>query len=146
MKQYIYILVLVVSASFSLNAQTEFKASISKDAVLTGEPFKLEYKINQNFDSFTLPEFASFVILSGPSTSMQQSVNITNGEMVKTVSVTYTYFIKAVTFGTQTIQPAEIEIAGEFLYSNPVDVIVIEGNYQSPNKDKGKNIKGTSRL
>ena len=90
MKNILFIL--IVSASFSLNAQVEFKASISKDAVLTGEPFRLEYKINQNFDNFTLPEFEHFEILSGPSTSMQQSVNITNGEMVKTVSVTYTYF------------------------------------------------------
>lgn len=144
MKNILFIL--IVSASFSLNAQVEFKASISKDAVLTGEPFRLEYKINQNFDNFTLPEFEHFEILSGPSTSMQQSVNITNGEMVKTVSVTYTYFIKAVTSGTQTIQPAEIEIADEFFYSNPVDVIVIEGNYQNPNENKGKDIKGTSRL
>ena len=142
-----YILfIIIISASFLSFSQVEFKASISKDAVLTGEPFRLEYKINQNFDNFTLPEFENFTILSGPSTSLQQSVNITNGEMVKTVSVTYTYFLKAITSGTQTIQPAEIEIAGEFFYSNPVDVIVIEGNYQNPNENKGKDIKGTSRL
>jgi len=144
MKNILFIL--IISASFSLNAQVEFKASISKDAVLTGEPFRLEYKVNQNFDNFTLTEFENFEILSGPSTSMQQSVNITNGEMVKTVSVSYTYFVKAITSGTQTIQPAEIEIDGEFFYSNPVDVIVIEGNYHNPKEDKGKNIKGTSRL
>ncbi len=142
-----YILfIIIIGASFSSFSQVEFKASVSKDAVMTGEPFKLEYKINQNFDNFTLPEFEHFEVLSGPSTSMQQSVNITNGEMVKTVSVTYTYFLKAITSGTQTIQPAEIEIAGEFFYSNPVDVIVIEGNYQNPNENKGKDIKGTSRL
>ena len=107
-------------AVFSSYAQVEFKASISKDAVMKGEPFKLEYKMNQNFDNFTLPEFEHFVVISGPSTSMQQSVNITNGEMVKTVSVTYTYFVKAITSGTMTIQPAEIEIVGEVYYSNSV--------------------------
>ena len=142
-----YILfIIIIGASFSSFSQVEFKASVSKDAVMTGEPFKLEYKINQNFENFTLPEFEHFEILSGPSTSMQQSVNITNGEMVKTVSVTYTYFVKAITSGTQTIQPAEIEIEGEFFYSNSVEVLVIEGNYQNPKEDKGKDIKGTSRL
>ncbi len=142
-----YILfIIIISASFLSFSQVEYKASISKDAVMTGEPFKLEYKINQNFENFTLPEFEHFEILSGPSTSMQQSVNITNGEMVKTVSVTYTYFVKAITSGTQTIQPAEIEIEGEFFYSNSVEVLVIEGNYQNPKEDKGKDIKGTSRL
>lgn len=146
MKLYISVIVLFVSASFSLNAQIEFKANISKDAVIIGEPFKLEYKMNQNFDNFTLPESENFVILSGPSTSMQQSVSFTNGEMVKTVSVKYTYFVKAINSGIQTIQPAEIEIAGEIYYSNSIDIIVIEGNYQNPNEDKGKDIKGTSRL
>lgn len=133
-------------AVLSSYAQVEFKASISKDAVMKGEPFKLEYKMNQNFDSFALPEFEHFVVISGPSTSMQQSVNITNGEMVKTVSVTYTYFVKAITSGTMTIQPAEIKIVGEVYYSNSVDVIIIEGNYINPKDDKGKDIEGTSRL
>ncbi|MCF6365823.1 MAG: BatD family protein [Bacteroidales bacterium] len=140
------ILVLFVSASFSLNAQVEFKASISKDAVITGEPFKLEYKINQNFDNFTLPDFEGIELISGPNTSMQQSINFTNGEMQKTTSVTYTYFLKATEPGIQTIQPAEVKINGEYFYSNSVDVIVVEGNYHNPKEDKGKNIKGTSRL
>ena len=148
MKNLILILIMVLSTSFSINAQVEFKANISKDAVMTGEPFKLEYKINKNFDKFTLPEFENFEVLSGPSTSMQQSINFTNGHMEKNVSVIYTYFLKAkddVT-GTQTIEPAEVKIDKEFFYSNPVDIIVIEGKYQNPNEDKGKDIEGTSRL
>ena len=148
MKNIILILALIISASFSINAQVEFKANISKDAVMTGEPFRLEYKINKNFDKFTLPEFENFEVISGPSTSMQQSINFTNGHMEKNVSVTYTYFLKAkddVT-GTQTIEPAEIKIGKEFFYSNSIDIIVIEGKYHNPSEDKGKNIEGTSRL
>lgn len=148
MKNLILILAVIISASFSLKAQIEFKASISKDAVMTGEPFKLEYKMNKKFDKFTLPEFENFEVLSGPSTSMQQSINFTNGKMEKTVSVTYTYFLKAKDdiSGTQTIEPAEIKIGDEFFYSNSTDIIVIEGKYNNPKEDKGKDIDGTSRL
>jgi archaellum component FlaG (FlaF/FlaG flagellin family) len=148
MKNLILVLAVIISASFSLTAQVEFKASISKDAVMTGEPFKLEYKINKNFDKFTLPEFENFEVITGPSTSMQQSINFTNGHMEKTVSVTYTYYLKAKNdlSGTQSIEPAEVKIDGEFYYSNPIDIIVIEGKYHNPNEDKGKDIEGTSRL
>jgi len=146
MRNVILILVVVLSVNFSLTAQVEFKASTSKDAVMTGEPFKLEYKMNKNFDKFTLPEFENFEVISGPSTSMQQSINFTNGQMEKIVSVTYTYFIKANEVGTQTIEPAEIKIDGDFFYSNSVDIIVIEGTYNNPKQDKGENIEGTSRL
>jgi hypothetical protein len=148
MKNLILVLAVIISASFSLTAQVEFKASISKDAVMTGEPFKLEYKINKNFDKFTLPEFEDFEVISGPSTSMQQSINFTNGHMEKIVSVTYTYYLRAKNdvSGTQSIEPAEVKIKEEFYYSNPVNIIVIEGKYKNPNEDKGKDIEGTSRL
>lgn len=142
------IIILLVIASFNLNAQIEFKVTISKDAVMCGEPFKLEYKINKNFDKFILPEFENFELISGPSTSMQQSINFTNGQMEKTVSVTYTYFLRAKDeiSGTQSIEPAEVKINNEFYYSNPIDIIVIEGKYHNPHEDNGKNIEGTSRL
>jgi len=146
MKNIILILSIVISASFSLKAQVEFKASISKDAVMVGEPFMLKYEININIDDFILPIFENFEVISGPSTSMQQSVNITNGEVIKTVSVTYTYYIKAKKEGMLTIQAAEIESERDFFQSNTVDVIVIKGTYNNPKEDKGKDIKGTSRL
>ena len=140
------LLILFVSFSYILNAQLDFKAEISKDAVMIGEPFMIEYKVNQTFDNFTLPEFENFKLISGPNTSMQQSINMLNGEMTKTISVTYTYYFRALNPGTHTIQPAEIIIEGEYFYSNTIDVIVIDSEYHDPNQHKGKDIKGTQKL
>ena len=140
------IIILLITTSFALNAQVEFKASISKDAVMIGEPFKLEYKISEKFDKFTLGEFESFEVISGPSTSMQQSINITNGEMVKIISVTYTYYIRAINTNNNKIQAAEIEINNKKFTTNEIEVIIIDAEYINPKEDKVKDIKGTSRL
>ena len=140
------LLIIFISFSWILNAQIEFKTEISKDAVMINEPFILEYAVNQNFDNFTLPEFENFEIISGPSTSMQQSINMINGEVTKTISVQYTYYIKALNPGTHTIQPAEIEINREYFHSNTIDVIVIDSEYHNPNQHKGKDIDGTQKL
>ena len=88
------IISLFIFWGFTVHAQLDFKAEISKDAVMIGEPFMIEYKVNQTFDNFTLPEFENFKLISGPNTSMQQSINIVNGEMTKTISVIYTYYFK----------------------------------------------------
>lgn len=141
-----FLISIFIFLGFVVHAQIEFKTGISKDAVLIGEAFILEYKINQTFDNFTLPEFENFKLISGPNTSMQQSINMVNGEMTKTISVTYTYYIKALNPGTHTIQAAEIQYEGEFFYSNTIDIIVIDSEYQDPNKHKGKDIKGTHKL
>jgi hypothetical protein len=139
-------ILLFITASLFTNAQTEFKASVSKDAVMVGEPFILEYQMNKIFDNFKLADLQNFEVVSGPSTSMQQSINIINGEMVKTVSITYSYILKAKVQGTLAIPAAEIEIQGKSFYTDTIKIIVIEGNYQNPNEDHGKDINGTSRL
>ncbi|MCD4792515.1 MAG: BatD family protein [Bacteroidales bacterium] len=137
---------LFVICGFTIQAQVDFKAEISKDAVMIGEPFAVEYKVNQTFDNFTLPEFENFKLISGPNTSMQQSINTVNGKITKTILVIYTYYFKAVNPGTHTIQPAEIIIDGKNIYSNTIDVIVIDSEYHDPNQHKGKDIKGTQKL
>ena len=74
----IYILILSIGLSSSLNAQVEFKVQISKDAVMIGEPFIIEYEINQKFDDFKLPEIDNFKLISGPTTYRQQVMKMVN--------------------------------------------------------------------
>ncbi len=137
---------IILFTVFSLNAQVEIKTEISKDAVMTGEPFKAEYKINSNFQNFNLIETDDFEIISGPSTSFQQSINMTNGKIEKKVSVTYTYFLKAKTPGKINIPTAEIKIRNKYYYSDPKEIIVIDAEYHDPNEHKIKDIEGTSKL
>lgn len=145
MKSFVAILILI-GASFSLNAQVEFTTKVSKDAVMIGEPFKIEYKVNKNFDSFNLTDNNNFEVISGPSTSFQQSINMTNGKMEKTISVIYTYFVKSKTPGKQNVPTAEIKIKGKYYYSDAKEVIVIDAEYSNPKKNEIKDIEGTSKL
>ena len=145
MKNLVAILMFVY-AGFSLNAQVEFKTEVSKDAVMINEPFKVEYKVNKNFDDFNLKGNENFEIISGPSTSFQQSINMTNGKTKKTISVTYTYFLKAKTAGKQTVPTAEVKIHGKYYYSDAKDIIVIDAEYHNPKENEIKDIEGTSKL
>ena len=140
------VILFFLALGFPALSQVEFKAKVSKDAVMINEPFVLEYEINKNFEDFKLPEFENFKLISGPNTSMQQSINMINGEMTKTISVKYTYYLKALNPGTFTLKPAEVRIGEEFFYSNTTDLIVIDAVYTDPNQNKGKNIKGTEKI
>jgi hypothetical protein len=144
MKHFILIL-LLIGAGVSLKAQVEFKAEISKDAVMLNEPFRVEYQINKNFDNFNLTDNENFEVLSGPSTSFQQSMNMTNGKIEKTISVKYTYILKAKTPGSQNIPSAEVKINGNYYYSAPKEIIVIDSEYKDPKKNEMKDIEGTSK-
>lgn len=140
------VLFISVIISLSVNAQVEFTTKISKDAVMIGEPFKIEYKVNKNFDEFKLTDNDDFEIISGPSTSFQQSINMTNGKMKKKTSVTYTYFVRAKTPGKQNIPVADIKIKGKYYYSNAKEIIVINAEFHDPKKNEIKDIEGTSKL
>ncbi len=139
-------ILLLLSIGFSLQAQVEFKTEVSKDAVMKGEPFKVEYTVNKNFDDFNLTNKKDFEIISGPSTSMQQSINMSNGKIEKTVSVTYTYFIKAKISGKQNVPVAEVKIHGKYYYSDNKNIIVIDAEYHDPHQNEVKDIEGTSKL
>ncbi len=145
MKKIVAIFIFVSAVSL-LNAQVEIITDISKDAVMIGEPFKVEYKMNKSFDDFNLVADDNFEIVSGPSTSFQQSINMTNGKMEKTTSVTYTYFFKAKKAGKQSVPTAEIKMKRNFYYSVAKDIIVIDAEYHDPNEHKIKDIEGTSKL
>ncbi len=140
------VLIFLLSINFILNAQVEFKTEISKDAVMINEPFKVEYKVNKNFDDFNLTENENFKVISGPSTSFQQSINMTNGKMEKTVSVSYIYFLKAKKSGKQNVPTAEIKIKGKYYYSDAKEIIVIDSEYHNPKENEIKDIEGTSKL
>jgi len=140
------IAILMVITSFSLKAQVEVKTEISKDAVMINEPFKIKFTVNQNFQDFNLTKDENFEIVSGPSTSFQQSISITNGKAEKNTTVTYTYILKAKVAGKQNLPVAEIKINRKYYYSELKDIIVIDAVYHNPKETEMKDIEGTSKL
>ncbi len=113
---------------FILNAgaqDVEFRAS-APGVVSAGEQFRLTYSVNARGSDLKLPDPGSFRLISGPSTSSSSSVQIIDGQMTQTVSVTYTYILQATETGNFTIGPASITVGSSTYESNPVSIEVTE--------------------
>ena len=87
----LYILFTFVSG---LTQDVEFTVSAPK-VVSAGEQFRLRYEVNTRPSDFSPPQLENFIILAGPSTSSNSSVQIVNGKMTQSYSYTYTYILQA---------------------------------------------------
>ncbi len=121
-------LMVPVFALFILDAgaqDVEFRAS-APGLVAVGEQFRLTYSVNARGSDLKLPDLGSFRLVSGPSTSSSSSVQIIDGQMTQTVSVTFTYILHATEAGSFTIGPASITAGSSTYDSNPVTIEVAE--------------------
>ncbi len=103
----------------------EFRAS-APPVVAAGEQFRLTYSLNARGSDLRLPDLSGFRLVSGPSTSSSSSVQIINGEMTQTVTVTFTYILEANETGSFTIGSASITAGSSTYESNPVSIEVTE--------------------
>lgn len=123
------LIILIVSFLFtwSLSAQDiNFTASAPK-VVAVGEQFRLTFTINAKVNAFNAPDLSDFYVLMGPSTSYNQSTQIINGKMTRSVSYTYTYVLQATKEGNYEIPPAQVSIKKKTHESNPLKIEVVKG-------------------
>ena len=116
-----FICFLLVGA-FSLQAQVNFDAKVSKKRLGINERLRIDFEMNENGDNFNPPQFTNFQVVSGP----QQSVSRSWVNGVQSFSKTYTYFLTPKTKGKITIGQAEITINGEVYKTTPISVEVTE--------------------
>ena len=139
------IITVLLIAGLSVFAQdVKFSAS-APPVVEVGQQFRLIYSLNNTGTDLRLPDMSNFEILSGPSTSSSSSVQIINGQMTQTRSVTYTFILRATEAGTYTIGPATINVGSEQYASNPVQIEVVpdgEGRSQVPNQQQAPGSAG----
>lgn len=99
--------------------------------VAVGEQFRLTYSINKQPTSLTPPEIKNFEILAGPSSSHSTSVQIINGKVSQSETISYTYILEAKKEGKFNIDPAVAVVDNQELKSNPVTIEVINQNNSS---------------
>ena len=116
-----FICFLLVGA-FSLQAQVNFDAKVSKKRLGINERLRVDFEMNENGDNFSPPSFSNFQVVSGP----QQSVSRSWVNGVQSFSKTYTYFLTPKTKGKITIGQAEITINGEVYKTTPISIEVTE--------------------
>ena len=96
------------------------------DVVVSGDQFRLEFTINtQDVKDFRAPSISGFDVLMGPTRSQQSSTQIINGKVSSSRSITFTYILMAGQEGTYTIPAASIEVDGEKVFSNAIQIKVL---------------------
>jgi hypothetical protein len=114
MKRIVLLLIVVLSfAGLSLRAdEVDFKVSAPAQ-VSMGERFRVTYQINAEIDEFTPPSFNGFNILSGPSKGQNSSIQIVNGKVTQSISISYTYILAASKEGELELAPATARVGNK---------------------------------
>ncbi len=136
MKKFIYILPFLFSTVLGLAQEVNFTATVNKKMVGLNESFTLTFKVNASGNKFKPPILSdNFKIYSGPNQST--SMSYINGRM--STSMSYQYLLVPINVGKYIIEPATIEVDGESLTSNPVEIEVVkESQKKAPNKKKSQ--------
>ena len=128
---FIFISLLLISACGRLFSQT-LTATVANNKVGLNEQFEVSFSFNgpdvNSVSNFKSPDFANFMILSGPNQST--SMSIINGAV--SGSLTYSYYIQPKSIGTFTIGSASVTYKGTSFRSQPVKIEVVKGSAPPP--------------
>lgn len=127
-------------ATIAVAQQVRFDAAVPQ-VVEAGDPFRVEFTLNQKPSDFTPPAFSGVDVIAGPTVSQGQSVTIVNGKTTSSFSYTYTYLLQASSVGYVTIPPAKVVVDGS-TYATRATKIEVVG--QAPTQQGGGSQGGGS--
>lgn len=124
-KYILFILALLIPTIASWGkTDIRFTANAER-TVIAGEPFRLQFQVNESGKNFELPSLNGFDVLSGPQTSTSSSTQIINGKITRSKSTIYTYILMAEKEGEYTIPAATITVGKEKYHSNTLNIKVL---------------------
>ena len=100
----------------------------AKQVVSVGETFQVVYELNADGGSFEPPNFGTLSVLSGPNVSSSSNIQLINGHMSQSYTVTYSFYVQASQPGKLTIGPASVRVKGKKITSNSIQIKVVKGN------------------
>ncbi len=120
---------LLLAGPFRLIAgeQVSFTGSARRE-VKVGEQFEIVYQVNAKARNFIPPDFKGLTVLTGPNTSSSTSVEIINGKMSQSYTLTYSFIVMAQKEGSIDIAPAHVKVDGKKYASNSLHINVVKGN------------------
>lgn len=136
MRRIISLLGLLLFAGITFAQEVKLEV-YAPSLVAVGEQFRLTYSINKQPTSLTPPEIKNFEILAGPSSSHSTSVQVINGRVAQSETISYTYILEASKEGKFTIEPAVAVVDNKELKSNPVTIEVIKQTNSSQQQQPG---------
>ena len=126
MKYFLSILFIISTAA--LQAQNVNVTVDCPRVVRVGEPFQMAVQVNADASNPKLPAMSAFTVLSNRGRSSSSSTSIINGQVSRSMQVTFNYIVQANVEGTQEIGPVEVTVDRKTYQSAPVTVQVVAGN------------------
>lgn len=107
-----------------------FSATTSTAKVGLQNQFQVTFTLKNGGEAsdFTPPSFSGFSIQGGPFQSSSTSMTTVNGRTQRSNSISLTYVLQPLRAGEHTIGPASVQVDGQVLKSNPVQVQVVKGS------------------
>ena len=131
MKRIGLIGLLFIGACLALWAdEVQFTAQ-APETVVAGQQFRLVYTVNQDAKDLRAPEMTDFDVLMGPSVSSQRSMQIINGSVTHSHTISHTFILVGNTPGTYTIAPASIMVKNQKYTSQSITIKVLPPDQQS---------------
>lgn len=124
MKSYL-IAVLALFFSISLYAQSSEMIVSAPSVVAVGEPFKVEFKLQNKPSNFQIPLFKGFDMVAGPTESSSRSISIINGKQESKSEFTFTCVLIALEKGITNIESASATVDGKEVKSRQVPIEVV---------------------
>ncbi len=112
MKTKLSLILFVLLLSLGGYTQVTFEAS-GQTNVAVGEQFMIRFTVNQNGTNFIGPYFEGLNTLSGPHMQTSSSYSNINGKLSQSMTITYTYYLRAVEEGDFKVPPAKITVDGK---------------------------------
>lgn len=119
-------------------AQKVSFTALGPGLVEVGERFSLTYTISEQPSNFVPPSLDNFYVVAGPSTSTNTSIEVVNGKMTRSHTITYSYVLQATTEGKFDIGPATVTVDKKNYTSNSVQVEVIKASTASQQPQQGQ--------
>ncbi len=103
-----------------------------------GQQFAVTYEVNARPTDFKTPTFNNFNFLGGPSQSSSSSTQIINGNVTRSMTISYTYYLSASAEGTFTIPKATCRVDGRVVESNTAQIKVVKASDSQQQRSQGQ--------
>ena len=133
MKTKLSLIIFVLMLSLGSYSQVTFEAS-GQTNVAVGEQFMIRFTVNKQGTNFVGPDFKGLNVLSGPNVQTSSSYSNINGKMSQSMSISYTYYLRAVQEGDFSITPAHIKVEDKEYETKEITVHVSK---QAPRTNPG---------
>jgi hypothetical protein len=145
--QWTFLLIVIFSSSLVLSSDITLNATVDKNQVGLSDRFIYTVEVrgtSTNLPKPEFPNFEDFSLLSGPNTST--NIQFINGAM--SASNSYSFYLRPQKEGKFNIPPASLEVDGETISSNSIEITVAKGaakiqpQQKSPKSRKDEDILG----